>query len=187
MYRRKEVMHHPSNTRARFLVPACAATLLAGALLLASCDSSTEPPYQADLDALREATQSFADVNAAASAGYTTELTACMADPQQGGMGFHTGNASLIDATVELTKPEVAIYEPTAGGGRTLVGLEFLVPFDAWTSQTPPALMGQSFKRNETFQVWALHVWLYRDNPRGVFADWNPTVSCANAPAIHAH
>lgn len=176
--------HYPITT------PTLLASALACAIVVASCgDSSTEPPYQADLDALRAATQSFADVNAAASAGYTAALTGCMADPQQGGMGFHTGNASFIDATVELTKPEVVMYEPTPGGGRTLVGLEFLVPFDAWTSQTPPSLMGQSFKRNEAFEVWALHVWLYRDNPQGIFADWNPTVSCANAPAaaIHNH
>jgi hypothetical protein len=42
--------------------------------------------------------------------------------------------------------------------------------------------MDQTFKRNEQFGVWALHVWLYRDNPSGIFADWNPRVSCAAAP-----
>ena len=33
------------------------------------------------------------------------------------------------------------------------------------------------------------HVWIYRDNPNGVFAQFNPTVTCAHhkAPAAHPH
>jgi hypothetical protein len=149
---------------------------------VAGCKNPAEP-YQEDLDELRRATEAFADVTKAATAGYTTELTPCMSDPQLGGMGFHLGNAARIDATVELTRPEVVMYEPLAGGGRQLVGVEFLVPFDAWTAPTPPVLMGQTFKANQAFGVWALHVWLYKQNPGGTFADWNPTVSCQHAPA----
>jgi hypothetical protein len=59
------------------------------------------------------------------------------------------------------------------------VGVEFIIPFTAWTGAEPPVLYGQTFARNETFQVWALHVWAWRDNRSGVFADWNPAVSCA--------
>lgn len=157
---------------------------------LAGCrDDATAPPHEKELEALRNATTAFQDIAAAAAAGYTESLTGCMADAQQGGMGYHIGHAGLIDGMVELEKPEVVMYEPQPGGGRVLVGLEFLVPFTAWTSPTPPSLMGQSYKRNETFGVWALHVWLYRDNPAGIFADWNPAVSCANAPptATHSH
>jgi hypothetical protein len=99
-------------------------------------------------------------------------------------MGFHVGNQAYINATVELEKPEVLLYEPQVGGGRELVAVEYIVPFDLWTAATPPVLMGQTFKRNEQFGVWALHVWLYRDNPSGIFADWNPRVSCAAAPPV---
>jgi hypothetical protein len=28
-----------------------------------------------------------------------------------------------------------------------------------------------------------LHVWLYRDNPNGMFAQFNPNVSCAHGNA----
>ena len=31
------------------------------------------------------------------------------------------------------------------------------------------------------------HVWIYRDNPNGVFAPFNPSVSCANHPETHGH
>jgi hypothetical protein len=30
------------------------------------------------------------------------------------------------------------------------------------------------------------HVWIYRDNPNGVFAQFNPAVSCANHHGAHA-
>jgi hypothetical protein len=32
--------------------------------------------------------------------------------------------------------------------------------------------------QNHTFDVWALHVWVWKHNPSGMFADWNPQVSC---------
>jgi hypothetical protein len=43
--------------------------------------------------------------------------------------------------------------------------------------------MGQQFRVNSAFGVWALHAWVGRDNPSGVFADWNPRVSGAAATA----
>jgi hypothetical protein len=133
---------------------------LAGGMAAAGCKNPADP-FKEDLDSLRTATEAFADVTKATAAGYNTELTPCMSDPQLGGMGFHVGHPGRIDGTVEL---------------------EFLVPFDAWTAPNPPVLMGQTYKRNEAFGVWALHVWLYKENPGGTFADWNPRVSCANAP-----
>ena len=31
------------------------------------------------------------------------------------------------------------------------------------------------------------HVWIYRDNPNGVFAPFNPSVSCVNHRETHGH
>jgi hypothetical protein len=31
---------------------------------------------------------------------------------------------------------------------------------------------------NEAFGLWTLHVWLFKHNPNGLFADWNPLVRC---------
>jgi hypothetical protein len=101
-----------------------------------------------------------------------------MADAQ-GAMGFHYGKGALIDANVNALAPEVVMYEPASNGQLRLVGVEYVVPFSARTSSTPPTLYGQSFQRNETFQVWALHAWIWKENPRGTFASWNPNVSCA--------
>ena len=47
-----------------------------------------------------------------------------------------------------------------------------------------PVLFGQEFKQNDTFQLWGLHVWLWKENPSGLFASWNPRVSCRHTTAV---
>jgi hypothetical protein len=131
------------------------------------------------LEELKRATARYRDFAAAQKAGYTIEVTKCMADAARGGMGYHYAKGELIDGRVIEGRPEVLLYEPTGKGRFRLVGVEFIIPFDAWTGAEPPVLYGQTFARNETFKVWALHVWVWRQNPSGVFADWNPKVSCA--------
>ena len=82
---------------------------------------------------------------------------------------------------LELLKPELVMYEPQPGGGMQLVGVDYVVPFTAWTSEEAPTLLGMKFLRNEPLGVWALHIWAWRPNPSGMFAAWNPRVSCAHA------
>ena len=135
-------------------------------------------PVREKLNRLRDRLAPFKRFQAAKDAGWSAEITACMADPNLGGMGFHYGNPALIDGTVTLQDPELLLYEPQQGGGLRLVAVEYIVPFDAWTHAEPPRLLGQEFKRNEEFQLWGLHVWLWRHNPSGRFADWNPHVHC---------
>jgi hypothetical protein len=155
--------------------------LLAG--LLACSDhpghpTDVTPAQQRDLDALRRVTEAYSDFARAQADGYTERLTDCMSDPS-GGMGYHYGKAAFIDGTARLLEPEVLMYEPQADGSLRLVGIEYIVPLAA--AANPPSLFGLTFHRNDAFQLWVLHVWLYRDNPSGMFTDWNPTVSCAAA------
>ena len=62
------------------------------------------------------------------------------------------------------------------GGG--LVGVELAVPYALWTAPAPPAFLGTPFQREDEFEVWALHVWVWRDNPAGLFAESHPLVAC---------
>ncbi len=101
-----------------------------------------------------------------------------MADPNLGGMGYHYGNTGLIDGKMSFQDPELLLYEPQERGGVRLVAVEYIIPFDQCTGTRPPPMLGQEFKRNETFQLWGLHVWLWRYNPSGRFADRNPHVHC---------
>jgi hypothetical protein len=66
-----------------------------------------------------------------------------------------------------------------------LVGVEFILPGSP--SDTPPVLFEQPFTYNFTFSVWALHVWAADNNPSGLYANWNPRVSCQYATTLAAH
>jgi hypothetical protein len=56
-------------------------------------------------------------------------------------------------------------------------------------NKTPPSVLGQVFHytpsphRYGIPAFYALHVWAWRSNPHGVFADWNPKVSCEDHSA----
>jgi hypothetical protein len=129
---------------------------------------------------LRRAVAGFHDFEAAQRAGYVAAITPCMEDAS-GGMGYHYAKPELVNGVVIEGQPEVLLYEPQKNGRLRFVGVEFIIPFDQWTSAEAPVLYGQPMARNLTFKVWALHVWVGRENPSGVFADWNPKVSCDNA------
>ena len=125
------------------------------------------------------ASAAFQDVAVAAAAGYASSLEAlgCFQSPERGGMGVHYINGSLLDATVDVAKPEALVYElDSAGRVAGLVAHEYIVPIDAWTSSAPPVLFGREFHRHPTLPLWVLHTWLWKDNPAGVFEDWNPAV-----------
>ena len=159
------------------------AVLLAGVLVACGNDNPTTPgatpDQQKDLDALRRVTSSYTDFSKAQAAGYSEKLTDCMVDPSAGGMGYHYGKVAFIDGKADVQEPEILMYEPQRDGSLQFVGIEYVVPLSA--SATPPSLFGLQFHKNEAFQLWVLHVWLYRNNPSGLFSDWNPTVSCAAA------
>lgn len=119
----------------------------------------------------------FQDVAVAEEAGYASsiEKLGCFQSPAQGGMGVHYINEDLLDATVDITKPEALVYELDASGRVAgLVAHEYIVPVDAWTSSKPPKLFGMDFHRHPTLPLWVLHTWLWKDNPAGIFEDWNP-------------
>ena len=166
--------------------------------LLAACgddddaSSATTPPATTVLDhgvdhemnpadraAAMLATAGYQDVASAEAAGYASSLDTlgCFTDPERGGMGLHYIDDSLMDDEVDITKPEALVYELDANGDITgLVAHEYIVPIDAWTKTTPPQLFGMDFHQHPTLPLWVLHTWLWKDNPTGIFQDWNPAV-----------
>ena len=144
---------------------------------------------QTQLAELSRVTAKFHRIEAAKDAGYSTQITPCWAHHSAGGMGYHFGNTNLFDATVDLLNPETVIYEPQAGGHMRLVGMEYIVPLDAWAGaghdlndpNDVPQLLGQRFTRHSFLPIFKLHIWLWQNNPSGTFADWNPKVSCQYA------
>jgi len=133
----------------------------------------------ADRSTAQLATAAFQDVDAAEAAGYVSSLDTlgCFQDPARGGMGVHYIDESLLDATVDLARPEALVYELDDHGAITgLVAHEYIIPVDAWTATSPPNLVGVDFHRHPTLPLWVLHTWIWKENADGVFADWNPAV-----------
>ncbi len=158
--------------------------LLALALVGCGDDNPLSPEEQA-LAALRQTVAPFQDLGAAQQAGYAVIVAdpnnghTCLSEPQMGAMGVHYLNAANVDDTVIVTKPEVTIYEPQEDGSFKFVGVEYIIPYTIRPAdQTPPVLFGQQFQHNPTFELWMLHVWVGRDNPSGLYATWNPSVTC---------
>jgi hypothetical protein len=130
-----------------------------------------------DIASVRKATERFKNADAATAAGYPRHSD-CIANPPQGAMGFHFQNAGLLDAKLEVDKPEILVYEKKPDGSFQLNGVEYIVPISAWSKDEPPTIMGQKLKRVDQLGIYYLHVWIWKASPTGVFADWNPDVKC---------
>ena len=157
------------------LAPVAWAVACGGGGVTAPTPASLPP----DVAALQASLAPYTSLALAKTAGYSTAITDCMSNGDQGAMGIHYGNTALFDGVADAAHPEVLIYEPGTDGEKSLVGVEFLVPYaNVPASGTPPTLFGQKFTHNDVFGVWALHVWTHRSNPSGLFADWNPRVHC---------
>jgi hypothetical protein len=131
-----------------------------------------------DVARLRAATAPFKSLDKAVAAGYQEQQKDCIQHQPHGAMGYHHNNKSLMDATLDVEKPEVLVYEKIADGTYRLNGVEYLVPIPAWKSDEAPTIMGQKLKKAEKLGIWYLHVWSWEASPSGLFSDWNPRVKC---------
>ena len=150
------------------------AVALAAGLLTAPAVQASNGTDESALAGVRQATAAFHNLDAAVAAGYNP-LLPCFDLPGVGGMGQHYVNTSLLDATVDANRPEALVYE-VDGNRLQLVAVEYIVPWSAWVSLTPPQLYGRSFFRLDSLHLWALHAWIWRPNPLGIFANYNPSV-----------
>jgi hypothetical protein len=157
----------------RWLLRSSAALLAAG-LVAAPAVQASNGDDEHGLAAVRHATAAFHNLDKAVAAGYG-RLLSCFDQPGVGGMGQHYVKGALLDATLVPTQPEALVYE-VDGDRLKLVAVEYIVPWSAWVSPTPPRLFGRQFFRNDSLHLWALHAWIWRHNPAGTFANYNPNV-----------
>lgn len=139
------------------------------------------------------------------------ETAAMMGRPAaQGAMGIHYFRPDLLGITAppnprvdgngthtDFNQPSILIYEPQADGSLKLVAVENLVFRKAWEeagNSKLPTFHGVPYdhmvddpatasidEAHNFAPHYDRHVWIYRDNPKGVFAQFNPNVSCAHA------
>jgi hypothetical protein len=146
---------------------------------------------QSEIAAIRTATERFHDVAVAEAEGYGRIYLCTDENTGQGAMGWHYAKGAYVDPAtspeLNLTTPEVLVYEPKPGGGLRLVGVEYVTFAQAWHDAfgvAKPTILGRELKyMDETNRYglppfYQIHVWAWKGNPSGLFNDWNPTVSC---------
>ena len=140
----------------------------------------TQAPAVRDGYALvRAATDRFHNLDSAVAAGYARTVARCYADAGHGAMGFHHVNRQLMDRQLDPERPEILLYERLADGTYQLNGVEFIVPYSQWPKDSvPPMVMGLNLDPADDLNVWYKHMWVWKPNPNGLFAPWNPTVRC---------
>ncbi len=142
------------------------------------------------VQAVREATARFKDVSDPSQVGDSFALLfGCVSGGDFGAMGIHFVRGDILhDGDVNQNEPEIVLFEPTKDGGIRLTGADFIVFKSEWEEkhkgEGPPSLNGQLFhlfdspNRFALDPFYTLHVWAWKDNPNGTFANWNPNVSC---------
>jgi hypothetical protein len=134
---------------------------------------------------LRRDLAPYKDVDNALADGFVP-VSECTESPA-GGMGVHFLNPARAMAPVDPQKPAILVYLPTADGGYELVAAEWFhadSDQDLSTDRDRPSLWGRPFDgpmlgHEPGMPIhYDLHVWLFKANPAGVFAPWNPSVSC---------
>jgi hypothetical protein len=145
-----------------------------------------------DLAQIRRVTARFHRVEEAIAAGYELGwvngsgvriITGCVSHPTAGAMGYHYFNQELVDDLgVDPLEPEALVYAPAPDGGLKLVAVEWVVP---GPNTNPPGLAEAPSVLGMEMHIlvpavgfWLMHAWIWAHNPAGMFADWNPQVSC---------
>ncbi len=139
-------------------------------------------------------------------AGHCTTAEMVGKPKELGAMGIHYSRRDLLGITglpdprvrgtgthTDFLEPAILIYEPQKDGSLELVAIENLVFIEAWEragNQAPPSFRGVAYDRmadepstpvDEAHMFephYDRHVWLYRENPNGIYAQFNPDVTC---------
>jgi hypothetical protein len=147
-----------------------------------------------ELARVKAALDKYQSVDAAKADGYvaSSPCEATPIDPEQtsygGAMGIHYVNPGLMaPGPLNPEKPPVLVYAPASDGSLQLVAAEYFKPDadqDTKTDDDRPTLFGRAFDGPMQGHApgmpihYDLHVWLWKHNPSGLFAPWNPDVTC---------
>lgn len=154
-----------------------------------------DPGLQLEIAQVREATARFHRLDEALAAGYQLGwvngsgqriVAGCVSHPTSGAMGYHYFNAELMaDNDVDALEPEVLVYAPAPEGGLRLVAVEWVVRSE---QSNPPGVSEAPSVLGMEMHIlvpppgpafYLTHAWVWANNPAGMFADWNPQVSCS--------
>ncbi len=178
--------------------------ILVGMLALAACgsedDGGGEPLASETEQRLAELKTSMAKYRepAAAEAAGFVAMGECVESPE-GGMGVHYVHPEKSMAAPRWDDPSMLLYvlqdgelvlggveyfQPVIVDGQPYTGPETEPPPAEVAAQAPELFEGKPFDGpmpgHEPGMPWHFdqHVWLFVENPAGLFAPWNPAVGC---------
>ena len=197
------------------------AALLSLLSIAAGCSSTSAEPtldqVRAGADRYRDVRVAIAEGYTTDNKCVTAEMLGF--PEEQGAMGLHYVRRDLLGLPgkpkgriagtgtyTDFSKPAMLVYEPQPDGSLELVAVENLVFKKAWEAagnDSPPGFRGNpyllledkpetSLDEAHNFEAhYELHAWVFRDNPLGRFAAFNPNVTCRHhksqaAEARHA-
>ena len=165
--------------------------------------ASTSPALGPELASVKNSLAKYADVTVALRDGYLSTV-GCIDYPKgaqdgavtfpPGAMGVHFLNTGNIGPKLDPSKPQILIYEPVDGKLK-LVAAEWFMPVQLAGGKAP-VIFGQTLNGPMNGHVpvmpaslrhYDLHVWLWKPNPKGMFASTNAAVKCpAGDPYTYA-
>lgn len=156
--------------------------------------ADAEPALSPELASVRAGLEKYKDPILAIHDGYWSSV-GCMEYPTgggegamkypPGGMGVHFLNFQYVGPKLDPTKPQVLIYQPV-GNKLHLIAAEWFMPVEV-AGGTVPTVFGKPLEgpmeghmplMPEGLHHYDLHVWLWKQNPAGVFSPTNPNVKC---------
>ena len=130
-----------------------------------------------EVAAARIGTAQYHDINVALADGFVQD-SPCVRRAGVGTMGFHYALASRIDQTIDPAEPEVLLYLPNDDGVLELVAVEYIFP----NVGVVPSLFGQNYQFSAARNRYELHAWIWKNNPAGMFENFNPKINCPGFP-----
>ena len=187
------------------------------ALLVAGCGTAAAEPTLEEVksaaERFRDVKVAIAEGYTTDNKCVTAEMLGYPAE--QGAMGLHyvrrdllglpdkpSGRVNGTGTSTDFRKPAMLVYEPQPDGTLELVAVENLVFASAWHEEAgdkPPEFRGARYillkddprtKLDEAHNYephYELHAWVFRDNPNGMFAPFNPSVTCRHHKPAPKH
>jgi hypothetical protein len=102
-------------------------------------------------------------------------------------MGYHYFHPGLMaDLAVDPLEPEALVYAPGKNGKLKLAAVEHVV---RGPNSNPPGVFPPPIPTVLGMEMhilvpppgpafYLMHAWVWKPNPAGMFADWNPEVIC---------
>jgi hypothetical protein len=171
----------------RRLVPSLILAAIIGTLAISAVAAGGDGPLPPEWQDVRAAVARYHSFEQAEQDGYSIAGEPCVSAPI-GTMGIHAINDELMATdTIDPLRPEILLYVPKSNGRLELVGVEYWkadADGDLNTAEDRPSVLGQLVDgpmpgHNPMMPVhYDLHVWVAADHPSGLFAPFNPAISC---------